>query len=103
MTMPVPIEVEAHEFSHPSVADLKGLSQDNIMNDYDNRQLIGRGQRLPYVNDHDKEPVKTRYIDAYRYMLKQKVYDAGKETFTKEHLKNNSQEFQSRTPSKKLL
>jgi hypothetical protein len=24
------------------------------MNDYDNRQLIGRGQRLPYVNDHDK-------------------------------------------------
>jgi hypothetical protein len=60
MTMPSPIEVEAHEFSHPSVADLKGLSQDNIMNDYDNRQLIGRGQRLPYVNDHDKEPVKTR-------------------------------------------
>jgi hypothetical protein len=59
MTMPSPIEVEAHEFSHPSVADLKGLSQDNIMNDYDNRQL-GRGQRLPYVNDHDKEPVKTR-------------------------------------------
>jgi hypothetical protein len=45
MTMPSPIEVEAHEFSHPSVADLKGLSQDNIMNDYDNRQLIGRGQR----------------------------------------------------------
>jgi hypothetical protein len=38
MTMPSPIEVEAHEF-HPSVADLKGLSQDNIMNDYDNRQL----------------------------------------------------------------
>jgi hypothetical protein len=36
MTMPSPIEVEAHEFS---VADLKGLSQDNIMNDYDNRQL----------------------------------------------------------------
>jgi hypothetical protein len=35
--MPSPIEVEAHEFSHPSVADLKGLSQDNIMNDYDNR------------------------------------------------------------------
>jgi hypothetical protein len=53
MTMPSPIEVEAHEFSQ-SVADLKGLSQDNIMNDYDNRQLIGRGQRLPYVNDHDK-------------------------------------------------
>jgi hypothetical protein len=23
MTMPSPIEVEAHEFSHPSVADLK--------------------------------------------------------------------------------
>jgi hypothetical protein len=45
MTMPSPIEV-AHEFSHPSVADLKGLSQDNIMNDYDNRQLIGRGHSV---------------------------------------------------------
>jgi hypothetical protein len=59
MTMPSPIEVEAHEFSS-KCSRSKGLSQDNIMNDYDNRQLIGRGQRLPYVNDHDKEPVKTR-------------------------------------------
>jgi hypothetical protein len=58
------------------------------MNDYDNRQLIGRGQRLPYVNDHDKRASENKAdIDAYRYMLKQKVYDAGKETFTKEHLK----------------
>jgi hypothetical protein len=73
MTMPSPIEVEAHEFSHPSVADLKGLSQDNIMNDYDNRQLIGRGQRLPYVNDHDKRASENKAdIDAYRYMLKQR-------------------------------
>jgi hypothetical protein len=58
------------------------------MNDYDNRQLIGRGQRLPYVNDHDKRASENKAdIDAYRYMLKQKgVYD-GKETFTKEHLK----------------
>jgi hypothetical protein len=37
--MPSPIEV-AHEFSHPSVADLKAY-HNNIMNDYDNRQLIG--------------------------------------------------------------
>jgi hypothetical protein len=100
MTMLSLIEVEAHEFSHPSVADLKGLSQDNIMNDYDNRQLIGRASACT-VNDHDKRASETRHIDAYRYMLKQKgVYDAGKETFkrtSEKHLKN----FQSRTPSKK--
>jgi hypothetical protein len=42
------------------------------MNDYDNRQLIGRGQRLPYVNDHDKTSENKADIDAYRYMLKQK-------------------------------
>jgi hypothetical protein len=43
------------------------------MNDYDNRQLIGRGQRLPYVNDHDKRASENKAdIDAYRYMLKQK-------------------------------
>jgi hypothetical protein len=56
------------------------------MNDYDNRQLIGRGQRLPYVNDH-KEPVKTRRTSTPTGdMLKQPV----RQTFTKEHLKNNS-------------
>jgi hypothetical protein len=71
------------------------------MNDYDNRQLIGRGQRLPYVNDHDKEPVKTR--TTYRYMLKQKgVYDAGKRP-SRRTSEKQFQEFQSRTPSKKLL
>jgi hypothetical protein len=95
MTMPSPIEVEAHEFSHPSVAKLDGLPQENIMNAYDNKQLLGRSQRLPYVNDHDKRANENKAdIDAYRYMLKQKgVYDAGKETFTKEHLKNNSKNF----------
>jgi hypothetical protein len=47
-----------------------------------------------YVNDHDKRASENKAdIDAYRYMLKQKVYDAGKETFTKEHLKNNSKNF----------
>jgi hypothetical protein len=31
------------------------------------------------VNDHDKEANENKAdIDAYRYMLKQKVYDAGR-------------------------
>jgi hypothetical protein len=71
------------------------------MNDYDNRQLIGRGQRLPYVNDHDKEPVKQ---GGHRRQVHAEtgVYDAGKETSRKKSEKQ-FQEFQSRTPSKKLL
>jgi hypothetical protein len=72
------------------------------MNDYDNRQLIGRGQRLPYVNDHDKRASENKAdIDAYRYMLKQK----GCTTPARRHERTSKQfqEFQSRTPSKKLL
>jgi hypothetical protein len=94
MTMPSPIEVEAHEFSHPSVADLKGLSQDNIMNDYDNRQLIGRGQRLPYVNDHDKRASENKAdIDAYRYMLKQKGVRRRQGDLHERTSENNSKNF----------
>jgi hypothetical protein len=70
------------------------------MNDYDNRQLIGRGQRLPYVNDHDKRANENKVDIAYS-MLNKRVYDAGKETFTKEHLKNNSK-ISVGAPSKKL-
>jgi hypothetical protein len=54
------------------------------MNDYDNRQLIGRGQRLPYVNDHDKRASENKAdIDAYRHAETERVYDAGKETSRK--------------------
>jgi hypothetical protein len=73
------------------------------MNDYDNRQLIGRGQRLPYVNDHDKSQWKQgghRRLQVHAET--ERVYDAGKETFTKEHLKNNSKNF-SRERLQRLL
>jgi hypothetical protein len=58
------------------------------MNDYD-RQLIGEASAF-YVNDHDKTSENKADIDAYRYMLKQKGCTTPAETFTKEHLKNNS-------------
>jgi hypothetical protein len=73
------------------------------MNDYDNRQLIGRGQRLPYVNDHDKRASENKAdIDAYRYMLKQKGVRRRRDLHERTSEKQ-FQEFQSRTPSKKLL
>jgi hypothetical protein len=60
------------------------------MNDYDNRQLIGRGQRLPYVNDHDKRASENKAdIDAYRYMLKQKGVRRRQGDLHEEHLKNS--------------
>jgi hypothetical protein len=73
------------------------------MNDYD-RQLIGRGQRLPYVNDHDKRASENKAdIDAYRYMLKQKGVRRRQGDLHERTSEKQFQEFQSRTPSKKLL
>jgi hypothetical protein len=58
----------------------------------------------PYVNDHDKEPVNKADIDAYRYMLKQRRGVRRRQGDLHERTSEKQfQEFQSRTPSKKLL
>lgn len=92
LKLPSKKEILAHEISHGETAFGGG---DNRMNDYDVRNLEGRGMHVPWVNDHDKEPSENKAdLNAFRYLLKQQgIYDAGKETFTKEHLKKAKDTF----------
>jgi hypothetical protein len=92
LPMPTKNEILAHEMSH---AETEYGGRDNRMNDYDTRNLKGRGMNIPWVNSHDKEPDENKSdLNAFRYLLKQQgIYDAGKEDFTKEHLKKAKNTF----------
>jgi hypothetical protein len=87
-------EILAHEYSHPGTSnyDIKGA---NRFNDYDQRNLRGRNQNLPYTPSHDKKPTEVKAdMDAYRYLLKKEgIYDAGTQDFTKEHLDKSRKTF----------
>ena len=87
LKVPSKKEVEAHELGH-AIVSANGYS----VNNYDNANLKNRSTNRKDVNSHDKMSSENKAdLDAYRYTLKQEgLYDAGKEIFTKEHLKKQS-------------
>jgi hypothetical protein len=89
---PTKNEILAHEIAH---GETEYGGRENRMNDYDTRNLVGRSMKIPWVNSHDKEADENKSdLNAFRYLLKQQgIYDAGKEDFTKEHLKKAKDTF----------
>ena len=92
MSSPTKEEILAHELGH---REISGKSPYGRLNTYDIRNLRDRGMNLPRVNAHDKKAKEMKSdLNAFRYnLMKQGIYDAGKEEFTKEHLKKAKKTF----------
>jgi hypothetical protein len=90
---PTRSEIVTHEIGHGETS--YGGADKLRLNDYDKRNLEKRARNVGWINDHDKEADENKSdINAFRYQLKkQGVYDAGKEEFTKEHLKKAKDTF----------
>jgi hypothetical protein len=93
LTPPTRSEIVTHEIGHGETS--YGGADKLRLNDYDKRNLEKRARNVGWINDHDKEADENKSdINAFRYQLKkQGIYDAGKEEFTKEHLKKAKETF----------
>lgn len=93
LTPPTRSEIVTHEIGHGETS--YGGADKLRLNDYDKRNLEKRARNVGWINDHDKEADENKSdINALRYQLKkQGIYDAGKEDFTKEHLKKAKETF----------
>lgn len=82
-------EILAHELTHSQIYKPNVPATQSRLNEYDIRNLVGRGRKTQEINNHDRDPAENKAdLDAYRYLLKKSgKYDAGKEEFNEGHLK----------------
>lgn len=90
-------EIEAHELGHTQLRPDQNTNNTSRLNARDKYVLYDRLRPAKGLNteDHDRNPTELKAdLDAYRYMLnKSGKYDAGKQDFTKDHLKKSKKTF----------